>query len=68
MVEVGSDEIIKPVVKGVSYFLAHVPSMIRHGSKPSREIAQNPALLSSLLSHIWSFEKAVVSSEPGFYR
>ena len=33
-----------PVVKGVSYFLAHVPGMVCHGSKPSREIIKDPAL------------------------
>ena len=49
----------KPVVKGVSYFLAHVPSMIRHGSKPSREIEKDPTLLKPVLEHLWSFEKAV---------
>ncbi len=50
---------VKPVVKWVSYFLAHVPSMIRHGSKPSREIEKNPSLLSSILSHLESFDQAV---------
>ena len=47
------------VIKGVSYFLAHVPSMIRHGSKPSREIFQDPSVLPSVLSHLWTFDKAV---------
>jgi betaine reductase len=50
---------MRPVVKGVSYFLAHVPSMVRHGSKPSREINKNPSLLSPFLDHLWDFEKAV---------
>jgi hypothetical protein len=54
-----ANQSIKPVVKGVSYFLAHVPSMIRHGSKPSREIEKDPSLLKSILEHLWSFEKAV---------
>ena len=50
---------IKPVVKGVSYFLAHVPSMVRHGSKPSREIGKDSSLLSQILSHLETFEQAV---------
>lgn len=48
-----------PVVKAVTYFLAHVPNMIRHGSKPSREISGNPPLLSKILRHLNSFERAV---------
>ncbi len=48
-----------PVIKGVSYFLAHVPSMVRHGSKPSREIQKDPSLLTLILDHLWSFDKAV---------
>lgn len=48
-----------PVVKGVSYILAHSPSLIRYGSKPSREIKKNPALLESVLGHLWRFEQAV---------
>ncbi|GAI96221.1 unnamed protein product, partial [marine sediment metagenome] len=50
---------INPVLKGVSYFLAHVPSMVRHGSKPSREIRSNPALLGKILEHLETFEQAV---------
>ena len=48
-----------PVVKGAHYFLAHVPSMIRYGSKPSREIAGSPAILPLLLEHLFTFEQAV---------
>ncbi|MBW2031348.1 MAG: glycine reductase [Deltaproteobacteria bacterium] len=49
----------KPVIKAVSYFLAHVPNMVRHGSKPSREVRESPALLEELLGHLNPFEKAV---------
>ena len=48
-----------PVVKGASYFLAHLPSMVRHGSKPSREIEKDPSLLSRILGHLHSFDQAV---------
>jgi len=50
---------VKPVVKGVSYFLAHVPGMVRHGSKPSREIVNNPSILEPVLGHLETFEQAV---------
>ncbi|MGA2464198.1 MAG: glycine/sarcosine/betaine reductase complex component C subunit beta [Thermodesulfobacteriota bacterium] len=50
---------IKPVVKGVSYFLAHVPSMVRHGSKPSREIMKDPSILPPILAHLQGFNQAV---------
>jgi len=54
-----SNQNVRPVVKGVSYFLAHVPSMVRHGSKPSREIQKDPSLLTQVLDHLWSFDQAV---------
>ncbi len=50
---------VTPVVKGVTYFLGHVPSMIRHGSKPSREIDLNSNLLDPVLKHLRSFNDAV---------
>ena len=59
MVSNSTSQATKPVVKGVSYFLAHVPSMIRHGSKPAREIQKDPSLLTPILEHLWSFEDAV---------
>ena len=48
-----------PVIKGVTYFLAHVPSLIRHGSKPSRVIAKDPSILNKFLSHLNTFDRAV---------
>ena len=59
MVNYSSNQNIRPVVRGASYFLAHVPSMVRHGSKPSREIQKDPSLLSSILDHLWTFDQAV---------
>lgn len=57
----GRSQIIptRPVVRAVTYFLAHVPNMIRHGSKPSREIAADPSVLDKILTHLNPFEKAV---------
>lgn len=48
-----------PVVRAVSYFLAHVPNMVRHGSKPSREIERDPSLLKKICSHLNTFDQAV---------
>jgi len=59
MIDYSSNQNAIPVVKGASYFLAHVPGMVRHGSKPSREIAGNPPLLPSILDHLQSFDRAV---------
>jgi len=53
------NESVKPVVTGVSYFLAHVPSLVRHGSKPSREILKDPSVLKPILDHLQSFAQAV---------
>ncbi len=58
MIDYTSKQNAIPVVKGVSYILAHVPSMIRHGSKPSREIGRDPSLLPSILSHLETFDRA----------
>ncbi len=54
-----SNQRVRPVVKGVSYFLAHVPSMVRHGSKPHRELAKDPSLLPKIIGHLESFNQAV---------
>ncbi len=53
------DTRILPVITGVSYFLAHVPSMVRYGSKPCREIRHDSSSLQPILSHLRSFEQAV---------
>ena len=59
MVNCASNQNMKAVVKGVSYFLAHVPGLVRHGSKPSREIEREPSLLTPFLDHLWTFDQAV---------
>jgi betaine reductase len=48
-----------PVITGVSYYLAHVPSMIRYGSKPYRELKHDPSFLQPILSHLRPFDQAV---------
>jgi len=54
-----SKERIVPVITGVSYYLAHVPGMIRYGSKPYRELKHEPSLLQPILSHLRPFDQAV---------
>ncbi len=48
-----------PVVKGVSYVLAHTPDLVRYGSKPVREIPKETGLLEKINSHLRSYEEAV---------
>jgi hypothetical protein len=50
---------ITPVVKGASFILAHTPSLVRHGSKPVREIEKDESLLGEILSSLRSYEEAV---------
>lgn len=48
-----------PVVKSCAYLLAHAPEFVRYGSKPKREIRDNPHLASKIDSHLRSFKQAV---------
>ncbi len=45
-----------PVIKGVGYALAHTPGLVEHGSKPKREIAKDPAVLTTIESHLRSYQ------------
>ena len=49
----------QPVIQGVRYSLAHAPGLVRHGFKPSMDIAKNPSLLGEISSHLRSFQDAV---------
>jgi len=59
MVSCSTNHTVFPVVKGVSYFLAHVPGMVRLGSKPAREIKYAPSLLPPVLNHLRTFDEAI---------
>ena len=48
----------QPVIRGVRYQLGHAPGLVRHGSKPSREIEKDPALLDSITAHLRSYPEA----------
>ena len=34
----------RPVIRGARFFLAHAPGLVRHGSKPSRDIAREASV------------------------
>ncbi|MFC1846069.1 glycine/sarcosine/betaine reductase complex component C subunit beta [Chloroflexota bacterium] len=59
MANINTDHTQVPVVKGVSYFLAHVPGLVRHGSKPSRELRHESSLLQPIINHLQTFDQAV---------
>ena len=59
MMNFSSNESLGPVITGVSYFLAHLPSMIRYGSKPYRELKHDPSILQPMISHLRPFDQAV---------
>ena len=46
-------------IEGVFYSLAHVPDLVRYGSKPLREIRANPALGNELKQKLRDFGAAV---------
>ena len=49
----------QPVICGVRYFLAHTPGLVRHGSKPARDLKEKPALSPVLSSHLRSYQEAL---------
>ena len=55
----GNNDSRQPVIRGVRYFLAHTPGLVRHGSKPSRDLAADPGMVQALHSHLRSFDAAV---------
>lgn len=46
-------------IEGVFYSLAHVPELVRYGSKPSREIRSNPKFGDDLNRRLRSFQDAI---------
>src|SRR5690349_16780865 len=46
-------------IEGVFYSLAHVPELVRYGSKPLRSIAANPVLGQALKRRLRDFDSAV---------
>jgi betaine reductase len=48
-----------PVLSQASLVLAHAPGMVRHGSKPMRELDADPELAERLFGSLRTFEEAV---------
>lgn len=48
-----------PVIKGTSFVITHTPGLVRHGSKPTREIAKDETVLDQLLSNLRGYNDAV---------
>lgn len=46
------------VVRGARQILAHAPGLVRHGAKPARDLAADPALIGVLLTHLRDFASA----------
>jgi betaine reductase len=49
----------QPVIRGVRFFLAHTPGLVRYGSKPSRDIARDATVADAITAHLRSYEAAV---------
>jgi hypothetical protein len=54
-----SQTLVQPVVRGVRFFLAHTPGLVRYGSKPTRELAKDPGLMAAISAHLRPYEAAV---------
>jgi betaine reductase len=48
-----------PVITAVANVLAHAPGLVRYGSKPLRDIAQDPAVLAAMTPRLRSYADAV---------
>jgi betaine reductase len=53
-----SQTLTAPVIRGVRYFLAHTPGLVRYGSKPARELAKDPGLITAVAAHLRPYEAA----------
>jgi len=47
-----------PVIKGVSYVLAHVPDLVYYGSKPVREFIKDTTLREQIKLNLRTYEQA----------
>jgi glycine/sarcosine/betaine reductase complex component C subunit beta len=48
----------QPVICGVRFFLAHVPGLVRYGSKPARDIAGDSAVTETIAARLRTYEAA----------
>ncbi len=49
----------QPVIRGVRFFLAHTPGLVRYGSKPSRDSARDASVVDTIKAHLRSYDAAV---------
>jgi len=49
----------QPVIRGVRFFLAHAPGLVRYGSKPSRDLSRDATIAAAIASHLRTYEAAV---------
>jgi betaine reductase len=48
----------RPVIRAARFFLAHAPGLVRHGSKPARDIARDGAVAGVIQGALRSWERA----------
>ncbi len=48
-----------PVITAVANILAHVPGLVRYGSKPLRDLARDPSAIESISAQLRPYEDAV---------
>src|SRR3989304_854977 len=48
-----------PVIREARFFLAHTPGLVRHGSKPAREIVRDPSQWDAIRTNLRSFADVV---------
>jgi betaine reductase len=49
----------QPVIRGVRFFLAHTPGLVRYGSKPSRDIARDASIADAIGAKLRDYEAAM---------
>jgi betaine reductase len=47
------------IIQEASYVIVHIPDFVQYGSKPARDIEDNPDVKKELDSHLWSYEDAI---------
>ena len=47
------------VIQEASYVIAHIPDLVQYGSKPTRDIEDNPGVKKELYSHLRSYQDAL---------
>jgi glycine/sarcosine/betaine reductase complex component C subunit beta len=48
----------QPVIRGARFFLAHAPGLVRHGSKPSRDIVREAGVEGAIRAALRRWERA----------